>query len=152
MGDFNIAMETVLENEGGLVDDVSDPGGLTNFGISQRSYPNVDIRNLTKEGAKAIYLRDFWLFGGVISQPVCTKLMDSYVNMKHWAIKLAQRALAITEDGSFGPATLKAVNDLDPVTFLQRYRNELVDYYLRLVEENPAEAKYLKGWLNRARQ
>lgn len=36
MSDFNLAIPSVLRHEGGLVDDSSDPGGITNFGISKR--------------------------------------------------------------------------------------------------------------------
>ena len=52
---------STLEVEGGLVDHPNDPGGLTNHGISQRAYPNLDIRALTREQAIAIYHRDYWL-------------------------------------------------------------------------------------------
>ena len=44
MAEFSLAIPIVLENEGGYVDDPNDPGGETNFGISKRSYPNVDIK------------------------------------------------------------------------------------------------------------
>jgi lysozyme family protein len=156
MADFNEAIPVTLENEGGLIDSPGDPGGLTKYGISQRSYPNVDIRNLTVEGAKAIYLRDFWKFDGIVSQPVATKIFDMYVLAEHNAIKALQDLLFPEPDGGhdgiYGPATEKAVNAQDPASLLQRYRNEMVDYYLHVAEENPAEAKYLKGWLNRARQ
>ena len=49
-----------LELEGGYVDHPDDPGGETNFGISKRSYPHLDIRNLTREQAIQIYVRDYW--------------------------------------------------------------------------------------------
>ena len=52
---------STLEVEGGLVDHPNDPGGLTNWGISQRAYPDLDIRELTREEAIAIYHRDYWL-------------------------------------------------------------------------------------------
>ena len=60
MSNFDRAFTLVVGIEGGLVDDPSDPGGLTKFGISKRAYPDVDIRNLTLDQAKAIYLRDYW--------------------------------------------------------------------------------------------
>ena len=81
MADFNIAIETVLANEGGICNVSGDPGGLTNFGISQRSYPNVDIRNLTRDAAAAIYRRDFWHYDAVESQLMATKIFDMAVNM-----------------------------------------------------------------------
>ena len=64
---FDLAIPIVLENEGGYVNDPADPGGETKYGISKRSYPALDIKNLTVEQATAIYLRDFWQFGGIIT-------------------------------------------------------------------------------------
>ena len=54
---FNEIIEKVLEHEGGYVNDPHDAGGETNYGIAKRWYPNVDIKNLTKEQAKKIYKR-----------------------------------------------------------------------------------------------
>ena len=57
---FDRAFAVVVGVEGGYTFDPQDPGGETNFGISKREYPDVDIKNLTLDQAKAIYLRDFW--------------------------------------------------------------------------------------------
>jgi lysozyme family protein len=57
---FEAAVQNVLESEGGYVNHPSDPGGETNYGISKRSYPDLDIRSLTREDAVAIYERDYW--------------------------------------------------------------------------------------------
>ena len=48
---FNEIIEKVLDHEGGYVNDPTDRGGETNFGIAKRFYPDVDIKNLTKEQA-----------------------------------------------------------------------------------------------------
>ena len=60
MADFEKAVEFVLRMEGGYVNDPKDPGGETNFGIAKKSYPGVDIKNLTEEQAEEIYKRDYW--------------------------------------------------------------------------------------------
>ena len=52
---FEVAVDFILSVEGGLVDDPTDPGGLTKFGISQRAYPKLNIRDLTADTAKALY-------------------------------------------------------------------------------------------------
>jgi lysozyme family protein len=57
---FDEIIELTLEHEGGYVHDPKDLGGETNFGIAKRFYPDVDIKNLTKEGAKDIYRKDYW--------------------------------------------------------------------------------------------
>src|SRR5690606_28008981 len=54
---FRRAVEVVLKHEGGYVNNPSDPGGETKYGISKRSYPELDIANLTQEDAIAIYYR-----------------------------------------------------------------------------------------------
>ena len=50
----------IFKWEGGYDNDPDDPGGETKFGIDKRSHPDVDIRNLTREGATGIYWRDYW--------------------------------------------------------------------------------------------
>lgn len=57
---FDSALALVLENEGGYSWHKDDPGGETHFGISKRSYPTLNIKNLTLEMATEIYLRDYW--------------------------------------------------------------------------------------------
>jgi len=151
---FEPAIEITLANEGGYVNDPMDPGGETNFGISKRDYPKLDIKNLTKEEATAIYLRDFWKFGGIIDQAVANKVFDSYVNMEHIAIFLLQEIVlqVIKPDGIYGEVTEDAVNRLDPNTLLTDYRAKLTAHYKAIVVARPEEEKFLKGWLRRAQQ
>lgn len=56
---FEVAVTFTLSREGGYVVDTT--GGETNFGISKRSHPNVDIKNLTIDLAKEIYYEEYWL-------------------------------------------------------------------------------------------
>ena len=58
--DFDMAFDRLMGHEGGYVNDPQDPGGETKWGVSKRSYPNLDIKNLTKEQAKKIFRKDFW--------------------------------------------------------------------------------------------
>ena len=57
---FNNIIEVVLQHEGGYVNDPNDLGGETKYGITKSFYPDVDIKNLTKEQAKHIYHTDYW--------------------------------------------------------------------------------------------
>jgi lysozyme family protein len=152
MAQFENAIGRVLENEGGYCNDPDDPGGETNFGICKRSYPNLDIKNLTKDDAIAVYRRDFWRFSGINDQQVATKVFDTYVNMRHDAIKLAQEILGITQDGLYGRNTEYTLNQQDPQVFLRLYRARLVKHYELIVQAHPEEAKFLEGWKRRANQ
>jgi lysozyme family protein len=80
MADFNISIETILTNEDGYVFNPNDPGGETNYGISKRAYPNLDIKNLTRDAAKEIYRRDFWRYDSIVNQDVATKIFDIGAN------------------------------------------------------------------------
>ena len=48
---FDEIIELTLKHEGGYVHDPKDLGGETNFEY-KRFYPDVDIKNLTKEGKR----------------------------------------------------------------------------------------------------
>lgn len=149
--DFNVAFERLLKHEGGLVDNPADPGGLTKFGISQRSYPNVDIRNLTLEQAKAIYRKDFWtkVHADKLPDGVVWQLFDFAVSSGiETAIRLYQRALGVADDGHFGPVSLQASLQLGESDQIQRLLAERIDFICRL----STFSKFGKGWLKRVAQ
>lgn len=79
---FEQAIKFVLRWEGGYSNNPNDPGGETNFGISKRAYPSLDIKNLTIEQAKVIYHKDYWLKAGCdqLSYPLDIIIMDTAVN------------------------------------------------------------------------
>lgn len=60
MSAWDAAVKLIMTLEGGYVNHPTDPGGETKWGISKRSYPHLDIANLTKHEARQIYRRDFW--------------------------------------------------------------------------------------------
>ena len=60
---WEAAIASVLKHEGGLVDHESDPGGITNWGVSLRAHPHLGregIRNLTRNQAIEIYRNSYW--------------------------------------------------------------------------------------------
>jgi len=152
MADFNLAIPIVLKNEGGYANNPADPGGETNFGLSKRTYPNLDIKNLTIEEATAIYHRDFWKFDGINNQPLANKIFDMYVNMGAMAIRVLQRALGLPQDNIYGPHVEAAVNASEPVGLLAHYKEELAAHYHWVVQQNPREIIFLSNWLRRAAQ
>ena len=79
---FQQADVIVAGTEAGYVNDPSDPGGETKYGISKRAHPNVDIANLTIEAAREIRKTEYWDAIGCDSLPVSFALMvyDSAIN------------------------------------------------------------------------
>jgi lysozyme family protein len=134
-------------------------GGETNFGISKRSYPDVDIKNLTLDQAKTIYKRDFWdkqQYNNIDNIIIAAKIFDLSVNMgASKANILIQRALRsvgrkVNEDGILGIATLNAINVASSTELLVALRSEAAGYYRSIVASKKEQSKYLNGWLNRA--
>lgn len=145
---FDRAIPILLEEEGGLVDNPKDPGGLTKYGISQRSYPHLDIRALTPEAAAAIYARDFWPACGAeqLPWPLCSFVFDHSVNAGSVAaIKCLQRAAHVGDDGHLGPQTLAAVARADLRTLCRQFNVERCRYYMSL----GAFSTFGLGWLGR---
>ena len=156
MADFDPAVAKTLIREGGarFTDNPDDHGGATKYGISQNAYPNVDIRNLTEDQAKAIYKRDYWdkVAGDTLkSQAVAENIFDTAVNMgPTTATKLAQVTLELDVDGRFGPATAKAVNACDEGEFLAEFTLAKVARYAAICNKDRTQSKFLLGWINRA--
>lgn len=130
MTKFEEAMAFVLKHEGGYVFDPSDPGGETRYGIAKRSHPNVDIKNLTLQGALDIYLKEYWNCYQLeqLTSPLTVVVMDSYV--QHNPNKVKQ---FITD----------AKGDWNEIISHRRI------YYLQLIEKNPTLFKFKNGWMAR---
>jgi lysozyme family protein len=151
MADFDIAIGPVLEHEGGYVNNPSDPGGETKYGISKRQYPDLDIKNLSLEQAKEIYRRNYWQFDGIHDQLIGNKLLDMCVNMGVGAaIRLMQTAVRVQADGKYGAQTEAAINKEPAIQVLQSLRFQSVTHYLDLIDKNPKLAAFKRGWLMRA--
>lgn len=152
MSDFNQAVLNTLTWEGGFVDDPSDPGGATNFGITQADMPGRDIRSLTEQDAIAYYSEHYWkpLYSQITSQPVASKIFDAGVNDGvGTAVRILQDALGMPVDGVFGPNTLSETNQRGDA-LLTDFKVKLIEHYQNIVKNNPAEIKFLAGWLRRA--
>jgi len=65
---FDKALQLMLKHEGGFVNHPSDPGGMTNLGVTQRVYEEwvgyevtkQDMMKLTPEDVAPIYLKNYW--------------------------------------------------------------------------------------------
>jgi lysozyme family protein len=157
MSSFEEAVQYVLANEGGLSEDPHDPGGLTQWGISQKSYPGIDIRALTRDEAIAIYKRDYWKYDGFASQRVATKVFDMAVNSgEPHAVKVLQMALQslqvgpIVADGILGTQTIEHANAADETTLMDELKAVSSLGYCLIVIKDQNRMGELKGWLRRA--
>ena len=171
MSDFNDAIPTVLRREGGFENDVNDPGGATNFGVSLRwlkakglleELEEEDktqdqvlvIKEMTRAQAMGFYKAywwDFYKYQNLLAQPVATKVFDTAVNIgASKAHKILQSIVGVTQDGVLGTKSFSEANAMSPSTFVVNYQAQQATYYRSLVAVNPRLGEFLAGWLNRA--
>lgn len=145
---FDVAFDRLMGHEGGLTEDPHDPGGLTNWGISQRSYPGLDLRMLTRDGARAIYQRDFWsrVHADALYDGVAFQLFDFAVNSGiETAVRYLQRAIGVADDGHFGPVSQSAAAAMTESDLILRLNAERLSYMTKL-SNWPTDGK---GWARR---
>jgi lysozyme family protein len=156
MNNFPQAIEAVLAHEGGYVNNPNDKGGETNWGIAKKYHPEIDVKNLTRDGAKQIYYNEYWEKNNldkVVEQKVATALLDTVVNHGSGP-KIIQQAInragvSVAIDGKLGTGSISAINKIKPDTFLSALYVEREKLYRSLVAKDPTQAQFLKGWLAR---
>lgn len=144
---FDDAVAFVLEAEGETSNLSNDPGGVTHWGISKRAYPNMDVENLTKDQAVAIYKRDYWdkLHCDELPNGLDLLVFDAAVNQGPVAaVRMLQGLLkSVPQDGIIGPETIGAA----------RARPEIVSEYLakRMFQYAlvPQILQFGQGWYRR---
>jgi lysozyme family protein len=148
---FRAFIERILGHEGGYVFNPADPGGETQWGISKRAYPSVDIKALTREGAIQLYFDDFWspLRSVGLSDAIMYQVLDAGVNHGPGnSTRMLQRAAGVADDGHIGPVTAAAVNAVDKNDLVMRFNAERIEFFTKL----STFATFGKGWMNRVAQ
>lgn len=163
MANFSDVEKDLITAEGtSLSNNANDYGGLTKFGISQRQYPKVDVRNLTLDGALDIYERDYWnpyFLTEITNQKIANKLFLALINLNpHEAILCIQKAVNfcdpaadLANDGDIGTQTIEAINAVESPGWLHdRFAIELVLLYISKVEADKSQINFLSSWDSRA--
>ncbi|MFZ0945686.1 MAG: glycosyl hydrolase 108 family protein [Syntrophobacteraceae bacterium] len=130
--DFLKAVDDLIDNrEGGYVFDPDDPGGMTKYGISARSYPTVDIKGLTRDDASAIYYRDFWQ-------------KYKLVTIQDPAIRAKVFNMGVLMGMKTALMLMVGCKDID------EYRQVCEKHFEAICIKHPECSKYLHGWTRRA--
>lgn len=174
----NIAelIDGILEREGGYVDHPSDPGGKTNWGITERVARAMGyrghMRNLPQPIAREIYYQQYIVKPGFLPVAetdlvVGEELIDSGVNAgPARSAKWFQQSLNILNrrqrdysdiavDGDIGPATMRAFQALRQKRgyhtrqiLMKRCLDGLqFGHYYNLAEDNSKFEDFMPGWV-----
>ena len=152
MAKFETIIERILAHEGGFVDHPRDPGGATNFGITERvaraSGYRGHMRNLPRETAIDIYRAQYWdrVQGDKLPDAVAFQVVDAAVNHGIGnAVRWLQRAAGVADDGIIGPVTLAAVRKADPADLVLLFNAIRLEFYASL----STFPTFGRGWTRR---
>jgi len=166
-------IDEIIRIEGGYVNDPSDSGGETNFGITAavaRSFGyDGTMFDLPRDVAFDVYVAKYWdaVRGDDLESlalSVAEEVVDTAVNMGPGrAGKFLQRALNalnnrgtlyqdIKVDGQIGNATLTALSQMveqrDTDTLVKMLNCLQGAFYVDLAERREKDEKFIYGWFN----
>lgn len=154
---FKEIYKHILKWEGGdkLHNVSGDSGGWTKYGIAynfnkQHFASLADFKAMTFDKAAEITYNNYYkpLSLDLVQKESQAMLFDMAFNMGvKTALKLAQRAVGLDDDGVIGKNTRAKL----PFLCKRELYEQRMKYYNAIVSSNPSQAKFLKGWSNRAK-
>lgn len=151
MGNFDRALEILLESEGGYVNHPSDPGGATRYGITQAVAREAgyigDMRVLPINTAAEIYRKNYWDACNCDSLPwpLSLYVFDASVNQGVGAAtRMLQKTLGTVQDGVIGDVTTRLAKQSSPDDAIEFLSNRIMRY-----AETANLGVFGRGWMNR---
>ena len=155
-GNFKHCLDLVLKSEGGFVNHPSDPGGMTNLGVTKRVWEEYTgheadektMLELTPEKVAPLYEQKYWrpCYGEVLPRGLDFVVFSMGVNAGPGrSVKLLQSALGLVPDGIIGPRTRGVISDSNCATLITKFSEARREYY-RSLKNFPI---FGKGWVAR---
>lgn len=153
---FAEALQKLLVHEGGFVNHPSDPGGMTNLGVTKAVWEEwvghpVDekqMRALDPATVAPLYRAKYWdkIKGDDLPTGVDYVVFDAAVNSGPGrAAKWLQACVGVEQDGGIGPKTLAAVLNFDSEALVDDYTKRRLSFLMDL----PHWGTFGKGWSRR---
>lgn len=159
LSNFNRSLQLLLQHEGNFVNHPSDPGGMTNLGVTAKVWESwvghpVDekqMRALTPNDVAPLYKRKYWDACGAdeLVSGVDYAVFDYAVNSGVGrAVKTLQACAGVSIDGGIGPVTLAAVNKENPKELIEKICSKRLDFLKSL----GTFSVFGKGWERRVNE
>ena len=153
---FAKSLELVLRSEGGYVNNPKDPGGETMRGVTKAAWSTWlkrtimpgEMAKLTVADITPFYKALYWdkAYCNQLPAGVDYMAFDAAVNMGvGQSIRLLQRSLGCVADGVIGPNTMKAINEADTKTLIDKFSAQKEMFYRSL----GTFATFGRGWMRR---
>jgi len=159
MESFDASLKALIKHEGGFVNHPKDPGGITNLGVTKKTWESytghaaneAEMRALTVAKVAPLYKTRYWktVRGDDLPAGVDYCVFDACVNSGPYkAIKLLQDALGVVRDGVFGAGTLGSVRQQDPVSLISAFTSARLDFLKGLSTWDT----FGRGWARRVKE
>lgn len=157
---FASALAEILHHEGGFVNHPKDPGGMTNLGVTKRTWESwtgkpaseAEMRALTPLTVAPLYRKNYWdaVCGDKLPPGLALCVFDFAVNAGPGrAARYLQKVVGANQDGRIGPQTLAAVTGYvvkhGQAAAVKAYQDARRGYYRSL----GTFKTFGRGWLRR---
>tara|TARA_Y100000114_G_C11748324_1_gene322864 strand:- start:901 stop:1413 length:513 start_codon:yes stop_codon:yes gene_type:complete len=153
---FEECLDKVLKHEGGFVNHPSDPGGMTNLGVTKKVYENwvgrevnkQDMMALTADDVKPIYHKNYWQRCKCDELPIGVDYVVFDMSVNHGvgrASRFLQKIVGATIDGAIGNETLSKVKEMPRSEIVNKLCLQREKFYKKLKTFDV----FGKGWLRR---
>jgi lysozyme family protein len=166
MADYKNIIPFIRAAEGGWVNNPSDPGGETNAGVTYAVWctffgndSHDRFMTMSDDDWGTIFKTGYWdkIMGDSInSQRIGNILVDwtwgsgtYYPGVDVQDILDKAFGEHLTEDGSVGPATIAAINEVDEQTLWDDIVAKRFSFLDAIVANNSSLSIFLQGWKNR---
>ncbi|OGG93067.1 MAG: hypothetical protein A2527_14155 [Candidatus Lambdaproteobacteria bacterium RIFOXYD2_FULL_50_16] len=165
--DFEQSFSFLLQWEGAVSDHPDDRGGLTVYGLSERTHPEacaaafVAYKAGDEAGAKAIaqevYRAEYWQKCRCpeLDPRLAAAVFDAAVNLGTRGAGIClQKTInrlggGVAPDGAIGPLTVAAAKTLLDALAWRQFNLERLAYYAEIAQKRPGQRAFLLGWINR---
>ena len=156
---FEKCLAEVLKHEGGFVNHPKDPGGITNLGVTKKTWDEWtvkdnsidDMKALMPDAVKPLYKNRYWDACRCDDLPsgVDYCVFDTAVNSgKVRATKFLQSVVGAVPDGAIGPVTIASANDKGARLTIEQFCDKREAFWRSL----PTFETFGKGWLRRGNE
>ena len=153
---FEQCLALVLKSEGGFVNNVKDPGGMTNLGVTKAVWENwvghpvteADMRALGPKDVAPLYKANYWdkIGGDSLLLGIDYAVFDMAVNSGvSRAAKTLQQVLGVGADGKIGQATINACEAANA----REVATGVCEERLAFLQSLPTYDTFGRGWANR---
>jgi lysozyme family protein len=163
-------LDDVISKEGGFVNHPADRGGATKYGITIHTLSRYlgrqatvdDVRSITVDLAKEIYLADYYYSPRIntLNEAVQPKVFDMAVNHgARRAVKILQQVInkagfgALSVDGAIGNLTRSALDDAHAAMggyLINALVDERNNFFDAIIARRPSQQVFERGWKNRS--